>query len=110
MQLNADRHSSYFVAEFSKAHAPRQIRRLAPTASGRKTSLAAEHVAQRDPRRARVSRFPPRQFPSAHQEIAGNQRAQQATIKNSTRAQEIQRKELQRVFAILRFRKEHQEL
>ncbi len=60
MQVSVGRNTGDLVAQLAELHAPRQVSRFAPAATGGEASLASEEVADRDSRRARVSRFPPR--------------------------------------------------
>src|SRR5438105_4837924 len=109
MQFHSSRNAGDFVAQRSEAHAPGQVRRFSPAATGGETTLPAENVAERDPRRAGIGSFPPGQLPAAHQNVTSDQRAQQSTVKNAAGTKKVQRDELHGVFTILRLSKEHQQ-
>src|ERR1700754_3702796 len=99
--MNVGGHAGDFVAQLGKLHAPRKIRRLAPATAGSEAALTSEEVADRDARRARVRGFPPRQPVSLHQKVPGDDRADQAAVKNATGTQEVERQELPRTGTIL---------
>src|SRR2546429_2990143 len=101
MQFHSSRNAGDFVAQLSEAHAPGQVRRLSPAATGRETTLPAENVAERDARRAGTGSFPPRQFPPAHQNATSDQRAQQSAAKNAAGTKQLQRDELHGAFTAL---------
>src|ERR1051325_4357611 len=107
MKSYIDWHSRDFVTQLSKAPPPGQIRRLAPATAGRKTSLPPQNISQRDARRACVRGFPPRQFPSAHQKIPGDDRPNQASVKHAARTQKIEREKHHRILKILGLSKKH---
>src|SRR5690349_2219206 len=110
MQVSVSRHARDLVARFRKLHAPRQRRRLAPATTGGEAALASEEISNRDSRRTRVSSFPPRQLVTLHQEVAGEDGAEQSAIKDAARTQEVEREKCSGVVAIFRLREEHQDL
>ena len=107
MQLCVDWNAGHLVTERGEPNSPGQIRRFAPATSGGKTSLPAQHVAQCYPGRARVGGLPPGQFPTSHQDVSGNNGANQATIEDAARTQKIEREKQTRILTILGFRKQH---
>src|ERR1700741_2838693 len=110
MQWHIDRYACNFMAELGELHTPRQRCWLSPAAAGGKATKPSKEIPQRNCRSARVRRLPPGQLVALHQEIASEHSAEQAAVENSTRTQKIQRDQLQRMIAILRFGEEHQHL
>src|SRR6185369_9683372 len=110
MEISVGRHPRNLVAQLRKLHAPREGRRLTPTTTRRKTSLASEEVADRNPRRTRVGSLPPRQSIPLHQEVAGEYCAEQPSIPDAAGTEEIERQKLPRIFAVFGLGEEHQDL
>src|SRR5688572_32610763 len=103
MQVRLDRHARDFMAQLGKFHTPRKVCRLAPATSGGEASLSSKEVANSDSRRTRVRSFPPRQLVTLHQQVPGKHGAEQATVKDATGTQEVERHKFKRIGAILRF-------
>src|SRR4051794_22446446 len=110
MKIGIRRHAGNFVAQLAKLNAPWKRGRLTPATPGGKAALASEEIADGNSGGAGISRFPPGQLISLHQQVAREHRAKKSTVKDATGTKEIQRQELKRMIAILRFRKEHQDL
>ena len=107
MQTNIKRHSGNFMTQLGKLHAPGKRSRFTPATTRSETSLPAKKVSNGDSGSAGVSGLPPRELVTPHQEVAGENRADQSSIKNSTRTEKVERDSLQGMVAIFRFREEH---
>src|SRR6185369_257465 len=110
MEVGVDWDAGYLMARLRKLHAPRKCGRLAPATACREAALASEEVPDCDSRCTRVGSFPPRQFVTLHQEIAGEHRAEQSAIPDATGAKKIEREKKRRIVAIVGLGEEHQDL
>src|SRR5689334_841149 len=110
MQITIGGHPRDFVAQLGKLDAPRQCGWFTPATTRSETTLAPEEVADGDSRCARVRGFPPGELVTFHQEVTDRDGAEQAAVKDTAGAQEVERDELQRMIAILGFGEEHQDL
>src|SRR4051794_17050825 len=104
------RNARHLMPSFGEMDAPRQRGRLAPAAAGCEAALASDSIAERDAGRESVGGLPPRQLVASNQKISGEQCRNEPSVKDSARAQEVERDQAQRVLTILRLRKEHQKL
>src|SRR5262249_17932066 len=110
MQPRIDWDAGDFMTGLGKAHAPGQCGGLAPAKSRREATLTAKYISQCDSRSAGISRLPPGQLPSAHQEIACNNCPNQSAVENAARSQKVEREKLQGMCPVFRLSKKHQQL
>jgi hypothetical protein len=78
-----DRDAGILMAKLGEMHAPWQVRRFTPTATGRKTALPAKGLAERHTRRKSVSDLPERQLIIANKKNYREKPAEQRPVKNS---------------------------
>jgi len=110
MEMHAQGHARNLVRALGELDAPRQRRRLAPTATGGKAALSSDGAAQRNRGREGIGRLPPREFVASHQHVSGQHRGDEAAVEDAARTQEVEREEIQRMRAILRLDDEQQNL